>query len=282
MEVIFDNVSYAYQAGTPLEHEVLKELNVKIEKGKITGIIGPTGSGKTTFIGHINALLLPVKGKVVVGDFVLENKLKRYNLNLLRFDVSLVFQFPEEQFFQPTVKQELEFGMQFFNYKLDKTDERISQALQMVGLDDSFLNRNPFELSNGEKRRVAIASILVFNPKIIILDEPTVGLDNNGKKLLIHLIRKLKYMYNKTVIIVSHDVDMLYKFVDNIIILKEGRILCSGKKYEVFENIKLLKNNNINMPKIVEFNNKVYSKMGFNLGKYSEINDLIKMIYKNV
>jgi len=282
MDVIFDNVSYSYQNRSSFGNEALKKICVAIEKDKITGIIGPTGAGKTTFIEHINALLLPLKGRVIVGDFIMENKLKKTNINLLRNDVSLVFQFPEEQFFQPTIKQELEFRMKYFNYKDDLIKKKIDEALLMVGLDNSFLDRNPFELSSGEKRKLAIAITLVHNPKIIILDEPTVGLDSNGKKTLIHLIRKLKYIYNKTVIVVSHDVDMLYKLADNIIILKDGSILLSGKKHEVFEHIEVLKGNNINIPRIVDFNNKAYNKKGIKLGRYSEINDLIKAIYKNV
>ncbi len=282
MEVILNNVSYTHQPNTSLAHEVLKDLNIKIETKKINAIIGPNGSGKTTLLELINALLLPTRGTINVGEYILGNKPNKQSLKLLRFNVGLVFQFPEEQFFQTTVRQEIEFSMKYFNYKIDKIDERVNQALQMVGLDSSFLDRNPFELSSGEKRKVAIASILVFNPQIIILDEPTVGLDNKGKKTLIQLIRRLKYFYDKTIIVVSHDIDMLYKIVDNIIVLKDGQVLCSGTRYEVFENIELLTKNNIIIPKIVQFTNKVYREKGFNLGKYYEINDLIKMIYKHV
>lgn len=282
MEIILDNVSYAYQNNTPLEHEVLKNLNVKIEENKINAIIGPSGSGKTTLIQLINALLIPTSGKVTVGEFIVENNMKVNNLNLLRFNAGLVFQFPEEQFFQPTVEKEIGFAMKYYNYKVDKISERVGQALKMVGLNESFLERNPFELSNGEKRKVAIASILVFNPKVVILDEPTVGLDSKGKRVLMHLIRELKLKYDKTIILVSHDVDMLYKIADNVIALNNGEIVCNGNKFEVFRNTEVLKKNNIAIPKIVEFSEKVKNKNGLNLGNYCEVNDFIKAIYKNV
>lgn len=282
MEVIFDNVSYTYQDNTPLEHKVLKNLNVKLEKNKINAIIGPSGSGKTTFIELINALLIPTNGKVMVGEFVLDSNIKKSNLNILRFNAGLVFQFPEEQFFQPTVEKEIGFAMKHLNYTKGKIKEKIGQALEMVSLDESYLDRNPFELSYGEKRKIAIASILVFDPKIVILDEPTVGLDSKGKRMLTRLIRDLKFEYDKTIILVSHDADMLYKIADNVIALNNGGIVCSGDKFEVFRNIKVLKENNIAIPKIVEFSDKVKNKNGLNLGNYCEVNDFIKAIYKNV
>ena len=152
----------------------------------------------------------------------------------------------------------------------------------MVGLNDSYLLRNPFELSGGEKRKVAIASVLAFNPEVIILDEPTNGLDSTGKESLIKLIKMLKNKYNKTIIVVSHDVDILYRFVDNVIILSNGRLLMQGNKFDVFKNVEFLSSNGVKVPRIVEFIHKVEEKTGKYLGKIDDVNDLIKEIYQNV
>lgn len=282
MEIVFDNVSYVYEEGTPLEKVALKDINIAIPSNKITALIGHSGSGKTTLVELINGLLIPTRGSVKVGDFLLTRGNKITNINDLRFKVGLVFQFPEEQFFNPTVKEEIEFAMKHFNYELDKIETRLKQALKMVGLNESVLDKNPFLLSSGEKRKVAVASILIYNPEIIILDEPTVGLDGRSQKQMINLIRELKNKYKKTIIIISHDSDMLYKFVDNVIVLNEGEVLCKGDKYEVYNNIELLKENNINVPQIVQFCDKVYKTKNIKLGNYCEVNDLIKVIYRNV
>jgi energy-coupling factor transport system ATP-binding protein len=280
MEIEFENVSYTYD--NIEKNEVLKEISTKIIKEKINIIIGPSGSGKTTFIELINALLLPSKGKVKVGNFILENKRKIKDIKQLRFDVGLVFQFPEEQFFKETVQKEIAFGLKYFKYKLDVLDKRIIDALKMVGLDETYLNRNPLHLSDGEKRKVAIASILVFNPKVLVLDEPTVGLDNKSRKDLLRLILRLKKNYKKTIIMVSHDLDVLYPIGDNYIVLSEGKLLITGSREEVFKNIRLLKKHNIVVPKIVEFIDRVKEKKGIKLGIEDNTRDLMKVIYRNV
>jgi energy-coupling factor transport system ATP-binding protein len=280
MEIEFENVSYTYD--NIEKNEVLKEISTKIIKEKINIIIGPSGSGKTTFIELINALLLPSKGKVKVGNFILENKRKIKDIKQLRFDVGLVFQFPEEQFFKETVQKEIAFGLKYFKYKLDVLDKRIIDALKMVGLDETYLNRNPLHLSDGEKRKVAIASILVFNPNVLVLDEPTVGLVNKSRKDLLRLILRLKKNYKKTIIMVSHDLDVLYPIGDNYIVLSEGKLLITGSREEVFKNIRLLKKHNIVVPKIVEFIDRVKEKKGIKLGIEDNTRDLMKVIYRNV
>jgi energy-coupling factor transport system ATP-binding protein len=282
MEIKLKNVSYIYNENTPFSHKALNDVNIEFKEGKVYGLIGPSGSGKTTLLQLINGLLLPTKGEVHVGDYVLKKNLKLSNLNKLRFNVGLVFQFPEEQIFEPTVKQEIEFSMKYFKYKLQSIDKRVSEALSMVGLDDEYLSRNPFNLSNGEKRRVSIASIMVFNPEILMLDEPTVGLDYNGKKKLIELIKLLNYRYHKTIIISTHDVDMLYQIADNIIVLDKGEVIIDDDKYEVFKHQSLLEKHHIKVPKIVEFTSKAISEKGIKLGRFNDIKDLIKDIYRNV
>lgn len=282
MEIKFCNVGYIYNKNNILEKTVLESINLNFSKGKIYSIIGKSGSGKTTILELINGLLLPTSGQIKEDSFVLENNSRIKNINDLRVKVGLVFQFPEEQFFCKTVKKEIEFGMNCFNYKTSMIDKRISDALLMVGLNDSYLDRDPLSLSHGEMRLVAIASILAFNPRVIVLDEPTIGLDSVSKKNLIRLIKLLKNRYNKTIIIVSHDTDLLLKITDEVNILENGKIVLSGDKYEVFSNEKVMKKNNIKVPSLIEFSNLVKKKKSIKLGYRDEINDLIKDIYRHV
>ena len=229
----------------------------------------------------MNALMLPTEGTIRIEDYILENKRKVPYINDLRFNIGLVFQFPEEQFFNATVKQEIEFGMKQFSYKLDNIDKRASDALKMVGLNDSYLERSPFSLSNGEMRKVAIASVLAFNPKVIILDEPTIGLDTISKKTFLRMLKTLKNRYHKTIIVVSHDVNMIHKIVYYLFVLDHGKLVLEGDKYEVFTNENLDKYQ-VARPNIIEFSYKVMKKKGIKIGYRDEINDLIKDIYRHV
>lgn len=280
MEIKFSNVSYIYNDKTPLKKIALTDIDLEIKKGKINGIIGKSGSGKTTLVEMIDALILPTSGKVEIDNYLLERNSKIKTINELRFNVGLVFQFPEEQFFNSTVRKEIAFGMEYFNYKVEQIDKRISDALKMVGLDDSYLDRDPFELSNGEKRKVAIASVLAFNPKVIVLDEPTIGLDGVSKNNLVRLLKMLKNRYHKTIIIVTHDVEFLHKVVDHLFVLYKGEIIMEGNKYDVFKNVNELRSYGIKVPQIIEFSNKVNQIKGIKMGYRDEINDLIKDIYR--
>ncbi len=282
MEIKFDNVGYIYNEKTPLEKEVLKDLDIEIKKNQINAIIGKSGSGKTTIIEMINSLIIPTSGRIKIDNCFIEKESKIVNISLLRFQVGLIFEFPEEQFFNSTVEKEIGFGLKTFNYKTTEINTRISNALKMVGLDDSYLPRNPHTLSNGEKRKVAIASILVFNPKVIIFDEPTVGLDSNSKNNLMRLIKMLKNKYNKTIIIVTQDVDFLHSLADYIFVLSNKKVVLKGNKYEVFTQVEELKKHGIGVPKIIEFTHKVLIDKGVKMGYRDEINDLIKDIYRHV
>lgn len=280
MEIEFKDVSYSY--GKIIKKEAIKGISTKIAKNKINILLGPSGSGKTTFIELMTGLLTPDSGYIKIGDILIQKNRKIKNINDLRFNVGLVFQFPEEQFFKETVKKEISFALRYFKYKINSIDKRVYDSLKMVGLDESYLNRNPLELSDGEKRKVAIASILAFNPKVLIFDEPTVGLDNKSRRELIRLILKLKNKYDKTIIIVSHDIDVFYQIGDNYIVLSEGKLLISGNREEVFKDIKLLKKNKIDIPRIVKFIEKVKEKKEIKLGIEDNVRDLMKAIYRNV
>ena len=280
MEVKFNNVYYVYNEKTPLSKLVLGDINTTFKEGTINGIIGRSGSGKTTMVELINALILPTKGNVTVGSKVISKTRKIKNINNLRYRIGLVFQFPEEQFFCKTVKEEIEFGMRYFKKTVKSIEKHVSDALLMVGLDDSYLTRNPYTLSSGEMRKVAIASILAFNPKIVILDEPTIGLDNSSKEDLIKIIKLLKNRYHKTVIIVSNDTDMLHKISDHIVLLDKGKIVLEGSKYEVFKQD--IEKYGVKKPKIIEFEELVYKEKNIKIGYRDDINDLMKDVYRYV
>ena len=278
MEIKFDNVTHSYD----FESTVLNNINVEIKKEKINALIGRTGSGKTTMIELINALIKPTIGKIYVDDFVIEDGVKIYHVNDMRLNIGLIFQFPEEQFFCSTVQKEIEFGMHYFKYKTDDQQKRIVDSLKMVGLNENYLDRSPFSLSHGEMRKVAIASILAFNPKLIILDEPTIGLDDESKENLMRLIKLLKLKYKKTIIIISHDLDMLYNVSDYFYVLDKGNLVLEGEKYEIFKNHKVFEDKHIKIPRIMEFSNQVMSRKGIKLDFTENIHDLAKEIMKNV
>lgn len=278
MEIKFEKVNFIYQPNTPLAKEVLQNINITIPENKISAIIGRSGSGKTTLIQLMNGLLKPTSGKIKILDFTLEQKSQ--NLKSLHKQVGFLFQFPEEQFFHETVEQEIGFAVDSFQYRIDEKEKRIKESLLLVGLNESYLKRDPLTLSNGEKRKVALASILIYNPKIIILDEPTIGLDEESKKSFLKLFRMLKKRYHKTIIIVSHDVEFLHKFVDYIFVLNNGKIVLKGDKYEVFKQEIRLKRYGISVPQIIRFSNLVLEKKKIKIGYRDEINDLIKDIYR--
>ena len=280
MEVKFNHVFYVYNEKTPLSKMVLGDINATFKEGKITSIMGKSGSGKTTLIELINALIIPTKGNIQVGSRVISKTRKIKNINNLRYKIGLVFQVPEEQFFCKTVKEEIEFGMKYFNKSVKSIQKHISDALIMMELDDSYLNRNPFTLSSGEMRKVAIASVLAFNPKVIILDEPTIGLDNKSKENLIKIIKLLKNRYKKTIIVVSNDTDLLLKISDHVILLDKGKIVLEGNKYDVFKQD--IEKYSLKRPKIIEFEQLVLEKKGIKIGYRDDINDLMKDVYRYV
>lgn len=282
MEIKFKDVSFSYNANTSIENKILDNINITFETGKVYGLIGKSGSGKTSLIQLINGLLLPTDGKIMLGKYKIDSRTKAKALKQLRSNVGIVFQNSEEQFFCHTVREEIEFGMINFEIKTDSIDKKAIDALKIVGLNETYLERNPLLLSHGEMRKVALASILAYNPKIIILDEPTIGLDDLGKKNLIKIIRKLKMRYNKTFIIVSHDTNFLLQIVDHVYLLENGIISLSGDKYTVLSNENVLKKNNILVPDILAFSNLVLKKKNIKLGFRDDINDLIKDIYRHV
>lgn len=224
MSIKLENVSYTYGLNTPFEKEALFEINLEINKGDIWLIVGHTGSGKTTLISLINGLLLPQKGDVKVEG--MSTKDRKINIKDVRKKIGIVFQYAESQFFLPTVKEEILFGPN--NFGIELTGEQIKYYLDLVNLPIDYLDKNPFELSGGEMRKVAIISILSYNPDYIIFDEPTVGLDYNTKQSIFSLIKDLHDL-GKTIIVSTHWINEFSNFKPKVLLLKEGRELFKGE-----------------------------------------------------
>ena len=278
MEVIFRNVSFSYNYGLKNEKQALKDINLCFDSNLIHGIIGPIGSGKSTMLELMNGITKPTSGDIVVGKYELHKK--NFDFNKFRYDVGLVYQFPEKQFFCNTVGEEIAFSQKVFNKKNKYLKSKVIKMLKMVGLDETYINRSPFSLNGGEKRRVAIASVLISNPKLLIMDEPTIGLDNNSKKKLMKLLCALKTKYLKTIIIVTHDVDMLYEIVDNVVVLSKGKVIKEGSKIEVFGDVDYLNKNNTPIPNVVKVEKMIYDQLGIDLGYLPNMNSLVRSIVK--
>ena len=226
------DLTFTYSKKTPFEKMALKNITFNVEEGETLGIIGQTGSGKSTLIQHLNGLIRMKNGEgTILGRDIKDKKI----LKDLRFDVGMVFQYPEYQLFADTVALDVAFGPKNMKLEKDEIDRRVRRALDLVGLPyDKFANRSPFELSGGEKRRAAIAGVIAMEPKILILDEPTAGLDPQGREDILELIKQLKKEVSPTIIIVSHNMDEIAKMADHIIVMSEGYIIYDGTPIEVF------------------------------------------------
>ncbi len=244
-----ENLQHVYQKGTPFEKAALKDINLHIKKGEMVAIIGHTGSGKSTLIQHFNALELPTGGKVFInGEDVCD---KKTNLKLLRSKVGLVFQYPEHQLMEQTVKKDIAFGPKNLGITGDELEERVCLAAKMIGLREEYLEKSPFELSGGEKRRVAIAGVLAMEPEAIVLDEPTAGLDPRGRDELFELLKKLNDT-GMTVVIVSHSMEDVAKIAKRIIVIDDGKIVLDGDVDYVFSKGGYLKSIGLDIPLITE------------------------------
>lgn len=276
--VLFKNVTYKYQSDTPFQHIALNNINLKIKAGSFVSIVGKTGSGKSTLVKHINALLKPNSGIINVGDFTIDSKTNNKNLKKLRRKVGMVFQFPEQQLFANTVKEDIAFGPLNFGYEEDKISDIIEHVSKLVGIDNDLLNKSPFELSGGQQRRVAIADVLSTNPEILILDEPTAGLDPEGKKFIMNLINDLNKKQNITIILVSHQMDDVAKYSDEVIVMKDGNLVKQCYPDELFTNTSLLKKYDLQMPVSVKIN-LMLNERGFKLNDlHLDEDDLIDAI----
>ena len=252
MGIILDNVSYTYQEGTPFASVALSDVSLSIEDGSYTAIIGHTGSGKSTILQLLNGLLVPTKGSVRVFDTLITPTSVNKQIRQIRKQVGLVFQFAENQIFEETVLKDVAFGPQNFGVSVEEAEAIAREKLALVGIDESLFERSPFELSGGQMRRVAIAGILAMEPSILVLDEPTAGLDPIGRKELMALFKKL-HQDGITVVLVTHLMDDVAEFADQVYVMEKGKLVKGGKPSLVFQNVEFMEKIQLGVPKITRF-----------------------------
>ncbi len=282
MPIAFEKVNYQYAPNTPFAYEALKNIDLAFELGKITAIIGPTGSGKSTLVQHLNALLLPTKGTVLVLDRTITHTDKPKELKSLRKRVGLVFQFPEYQLFEETILKDVMFGP--LNFKVDEetAKQQALSALKMVGLDESFAEKSPLDISGGQKRRVAIAGILAINPDVLVLDEPTAGLDPQGAKAMMELFVSLNKDYGKTILVVTHDMEHVINYCDNVVVMAEGEVLTHQLVGDYFERKQQVESIRMNLPQLLAFKEALIAG-GFELNQpMRTLDDLAEAIAKEL
>ena len=252
MGISLENVSYTYQSGTPFERRALFDMTVTIKDGSYTAFIGYTGSGKSTIMQLLNGLYLPTSGQVKVDDTIINSQSKNKEIKPIRKKVGLVFQFPESQLFAETVLEDIAFGPQNFGVSKEEAEQRALESLRLVGLSDELRDQNPFDLSGGQMRRVAIAGILAMQPDILVLDEPTAGLDPQGRKELMSLFKQL-HLSGITIVLVTHLMDDVADYATAVNVMEKGRLVLSGTPKDVFQKVAFLKEKQLGVPKITEF-----------------------------
>ncbi|MED3661739.1 energy-coupling factor ABC transporter ATP-binding protein [Ureibacillus sp. FSL K6-8385] len=267
MDIKLQKVSYAYSVGTPFEKFALFDVDMEIPSNTYHAIIGHTGSGKSTLLQHFNGLLKPTKGIVQVGNRTIEAGKKAKDLKPLRQKVGIVFQFPEHQLFEETVLKDIMFGPMNFGVPEEEAEKRARKGIRQVGLPEEVLAKSPFDLSGGQMRRVAIAGVLAMNPEVIVLDEPTAGLDPRGQKEIMELFYRLHKERGLTTILVTHSMEDAAKYADRISIMHEGRCVLTGTPREIFSDSETLKKYRLEVPRIVKFQKKIEEMIGKPLSK---------------
>ena len=263
-----ENLTYVYGEGTPFRKVALDDVNIDIQEGELIGIIGHTGSGKSTLIQHFNGLLKPTSGKVIVdGEELFADKSR---LRAIRFKVGLVFQYPEYQLFEETVYKDIAFGPKNMGLSDDEIDIRVKQTMKLVGLKPELMNKSPFDLSGGQKRRVAIAGVMAMEPKVLILDEPTAGLDPRGRDRILGLIKDYHNEKKSTVMLVSHSMEDVAKTVSKILVMNDAKVFMFDTPERVFARVRELDSMGLTVPQItrvfdrlkqsgINFSDEVYS-----------------------
>ncbi len=280
MQITVKDLNFTYSARTPFERHALKGVNLTINEGDFLGIIGHTGSGKSTFIMHLNGLFKLQSGEIdVLGIKLVPDKKNKSDLRRLRGTVGMVFQYPEYQLFEDTVEKDVAFGPRNMGLDADEVKRRVKRAIELVGLDyEDVKDRAPFELSGGQKRRVAIAGIIAMQPRVLILDEPTAGLDPYGKEQILSLITRLKKECSPTVIVISHDVDEITRFANRIVVFNDGKVMFDLPMNELFRHADELHAVGLEIPKAVRIAGKLREK-GVQLdGDVVSLDDLLHSI----
>ena len=286
MQISLKNVSYTYNYKTPYAREVLKDINLKIDEGSYTVIVGKTGSGKSTLIEHINGLLLPTKGEVAVDNILITNPQSKKErrelakkLKILRQDVAVLFQFSEQQLFETSVLKDIIFAPLNYGVEEEKAISKAKELIKLVGLDESYLDKSPFELSGGEMRKVALCGVLALEPKVLILDEPTVALDYQSREEIMAMVKRLKEEFDMTIVLVTHNMDYVLEYADKVFVLKNGEISFEGKVKDLFLNEQVLKENSLELPEVLKFYKKLEANnIALNVfpRKYDELINALK------
>ncbi|MBN2604507.1 MAG: energy-coupling factor transporter ATPase [Bacilli bacterium] len=282
MAIKFEQVNYVYPSYDGPAFSALKDINLDIdEHGEFITLIGETGSGKSTLVQHMNALIKPTSGSVTIYGIKIEHDTKakgKVKLNPLRQRVGLVFQFPEYQLFEETVLKDIIFGPKNFGVKEEVAIERARQVIKHVGLSEEYLSRSPFNLSGGEKKRVSIAGILAMEPDILVLDEPTSGLDPKGRDSLLELFMDIHKKLNKTVIVITHDMNTVYKYASRVLVMNNGKLVYDGLPTELFSKDNIA-NWNLDIPEILDITYQLEDKYNIKFPKVpASLQDLYELI----
>lgn len=259
MGITLKNVSYTYQAGTPFEGPALFDVNLEVKTGSYTALIGHTGSGKSTILQLLNGLLTPSSGSVLVDDIEITAASINKDIKQVRKKVGLVFQFAESQVFAETVLEDVAFGPQNFGVSKEEAERVAREKLLLVGISEDLFIRSPFELSGGQMRRVAIAGILAMEPEVLVLDEPTAGLDPLGRKELMELFSHL-HNDGMTIVLVTHLMDDVANFADTVCVMEKGRLIRSGNPKDIFQDVDFMENIQLGVPKITKFAQNMVQK----------------------
>lgn len=267
MQINITNIDYTYNKGTVFEKRVLRNVTLKLKEHAYNVIVGKTGSGKSTLIEHINGLLVPNSGEVIVDNTIItypknrrEKKELAKNLRKIRKNVAVLFQFSEQQLFETTVLKDIMFAP--LNYGVTEEEAKLNaiELVKLVGLNEDYLEKSPFELSGGEMRKVALCGVLALNPKVLILDEPTVGLDYKSREDIMNLIKQLQQKTDMTIVLVTHNMDYVLKYADRIFVLNKGELDFSGTAEELFSDENVLKKNSLDLPEVLKFYGELKSK----------------------
>ena len=266
MDIRFKQVGFAYQAGTPFEMRALHDVSFSIEDGSYVAIIGHTGSGKSTILQHLNALLKPTEGIVELGDKTIDSTTGNKDLKPLRKKVGIVFQFPEAQLFEETVEKDIAFGPKNFGVSEEEALKTAAEVVKTVGLPEDVLKKSPFDLSGGQMRRVAIAGVLAMKPEVLVLDEPTAGLDPKGRFEMMEMFYKLHKEQNLTIVLVTHQMNDVSDYANHVVVIEAGSVVKEGAPKEVFEDASWLLEKQLGVPTTLAFIEKLKSK-GWNTTK---------------
>ena len=282
MSIVVKNLTFTYSLNSPYEKKAISDINLTINEGDFLGIVGHTGSGKSTFIQHLNGLIKVQEGEIEVFDIKLTNAKKpKPDLKRLRSNVGMVFQYPEYQLFEDTVFKDVAFGPKNLGLSEEEIASRVKEAIELVGLDyEAVKDRAPFELSGGQKRRVAIAGIIAMKPKVLILDEPTAGLDPSGKEQILNLITHLKKNCSPTIIVISHDIDEITRFATRLVVFNSSKVAFDMPMKDLFKHQDELVQMGLDIPLAVKIANDMRDKGVAISDEVVTVDDLIKEIVR--